>query len=75
MRQSRADHEADAVLCALHMSHQTHGSSYVGEEAMELMTDRQDADAVEFLERCHDACGASFGYAREARRGALSRTS
>ena len=26
-----------------------------GEEAMEPMTDRQDADAVEFLERCHDA--------------------
>ena len=27
----------------------------MGEEATESMTDRQNADAVEFLERCHDA--------------------
>ena len=28
---------------------------------MEPMTDRQDADAVEFLERCHDALGQHTG--------------
>jgi ketosteroid isomerase-like protein len=33
----------------------THRSSCVGAEAVESMIDRPDADAVEFLERCHDA--------------------
>ena len=33
----------------------TRRSSCVGAEAVESMIDRPDADAVEFLERCHDA--------------------